>query len=154
MEHKQKQVRTVSFYQLTLPASTCEICAFPASKICSKCKQAHYCSKEHQLEDWKFQHSEVCKQPSQTPSKSTTKITNKQTPPSLFPEFELVTEEENIEQFIKEEEEKNKQQLVPVHPGSHEKEEEEDIDYTDKDFEEFGDNKKDKTFLAFQVLCQ
>lgn len=29
---------------------------------CSRCKQAHYCSKEHQTLDWRLGHKQACTQ--------------------------------------------------------------------------------------------
>ncbi|CAF4121941.1 unnamed protein product [Rotaria sordida] len=37
-------------------------CEANASKVCSKCQQAHYCSKECQINDWKlYKHKLICK---------------------------------------------------------------------------------------------
>ena len=30
------------------------------NKYCSQCKQTYYCSKKHQLMDWKDQHKQIC----------------------------------------------------------------------------------------------
>eukprot|EP01084_Bolivina_argentea_P017741 33104_1 len=39
----------------------CIICDSSASKRCSACNQAWYCSKEHQIKDWKRGHKKQCK---------------------------------------------------------------------------------------------
>lgn len=38
----------------------CEVCGCRGEKLCSKCRQVHYCSKEHQIVDWKTGHKFVC----------------------------------------------------------------------------------------------
>jgi hypothetical protein len=37
--------------------------AFNPKMRCSGCKEARYCSKEHQKEDWSLQHKNICKDP-------------------------------------------------------------------------------------------
>lgn len=34
--------------------SECVVCSKPAIQKCSGCQSVHYCSKEHQKEDWKL----------------------------------------------------------------------------------------------------
>ncbi|KAJ4433467.1 hypothetical protein ANN_15770 [Periplaneta americana] len=43
-----------------MPQETCDVCSAPAAHKCSACKQAAYCSKEHQKQDWK-KHKDVCR---------------------------------------------------------------------------------------------
>lgn len=38
---------------------SCIVCMEFATKICSKCKIAHYCEREHQRDDWK-RHKKLC----------------------------------------------------------------------------------------------
>ncbi|TPX69260.1 hypothetical protein SpCBS45565_g02530 [Spizellomyces sp. 'palustris'] len=65
-------------------ASQCTVCGLEAPKTCSKCKKVHYCCREHQLVDWTGGHKAICG----TDKNSTTSTTH------LFPEFELVSEDE------------------------------------------------------------
>ena len=37
----------------------CEVCDQVSTKVCSKCKNQHYCSRDCQRADWK-QHKKVC----------------------------------------------------------------------------------------------
>jgi len=40
----------------------CEVCSLNGDKKCSNCRNVHYCSKEHQLYDWKVnKHKKYCK---------------------------------------------------------------------------------------------
>mmetsp|Transcript_15324 Transcript_15324/g.44341 ORF Transcript_15324/g.44341 Transcript_15324/m.44341 type:complete len:144 (-) Transcript_15324:398-829(-) len=38
----------------------CAVCSEPAPKRCNDCKAVYYCSREHQIEDWK-RHKKACK---------------------------------------------------------------------------------------------
>ena len=44
----------------------CGVCGVHAPKICAKCKQARYCSRDHQIVDWKNGHKEQCKKAAET----------------------------------------------------------------------------------------
>ena len=37
------------------------MCGAYGSKKCGQCHQVSYCSREHQVEDWKIGHQEICK---------------------------------------------------------------------------------------------
>ncbi|XP_028398834.1 programmed cell death protein 2-like [Dendronephthya gigantea] len=93
----------------------CEVCGCRGEKLCSKCRQVSYCSRDHQTVDWKTGHKLVCgnaeqqRQPGAIHDKTTVvelrfafigspgKVSN-----VLFPEFELVTEPEEIDGEIQE----------------------------------------------------
>ncbi|KAH1021556.1 hypothetical protein HUJ04_011055 [Dendroctonus ponderosae] len=66
----------------------CNLCGIAADKKCGRCKRAMYCSKEHQTLDWKKGHKLNCSTDSTTNSEST----------FLFPERELVNEEEVLDE--------------------------------------------------------
>ena len=83
------------------------MCGFFAKKRCSKCKAARYCSRQHQVSDWKAGHSAAC-----TPSQESLhgEVTKKppepigrrrwrergcSTLPGLFKELEICTEAED-----------------------------------------------------------
>lgn len=48
--------------QLKTGAHLCRVCGCLGPKACSRCKQAHYCSKEHQTLDWRLGHKQACVQ--------------------------------------------------------------------------------------------
>ena len=39
----------------------CVVCGCSGPKTCAKCKSVHYCSRDHQIVDWKTGHKEQCK---------------------------------------------------------------------------------------------
>ncbi|XP_042306447.1 LOW QUALITY PROTEIN: programmed cell death protein 2 [Sceloporus undulatus] len=75
--------------QLKSGAPLCRVCGCLGPKRCSKCHKAHYCSKDHQLRDWKAGHKVSCLQPDQTSSV----IPDHN---FLFPEYEIVREPEEM----------------------------------------------------------
>ncbi|KAM4866370.1 programmed cell death protein 2 isoform 2-T2 [Thomomys bottae] len=48
--------------QLKSGAHLCRVCGCLGPKTCSRCHQAHYCSKEHQTLDWRLGHKQTCTQ--------------------------------------------------------------------------------------------
>ncbi|KPP59670.1 programmed cell death protein 2-like, partial [Scleropages formosus] len=66
----------------------CRVCGCLGPKSCSRCHSATYCSKEHQTMDWRAAHKNECagKESSGAGGLNT----------FLFPEFELVTEPEDL----------------------------------------------------------
>ena len=59
----------------------CNVCGFAASNNCAACKQISYCSKDHQVMDWKYGgHKAVCKNKQKNAAKN----------PFTLNEFELV----------------------------------------------------------------
>ncbi|XP_038617073.1 programmed cell death protein 2 [Tachyglossus aculeatus] len=65
----------------------CRVCGCPGPKACARCHRAHYCSKDHQVLDWKLGHKQACPQP-EGPDGA---IPDHQ---FLFPEYEIVIEAE------------------------------------------------------------
>jgi len=74
----------------------CVICGQLGTKHCGKCKAVHYCSRFHQIEDWKGGHFQVCS----SVEVGTLEINSfpRKISTSVFDEFELVTEIENLPQ--------------------------------------------------------
>ncbi|KAF4090517.1 hypothetical protein AMELA_G00052250 [Ameiurus melas] len=66
----------------------CRLCGCAGHKACSRCHTVTYCSKEHQAIDWKKQHKKECNSESSSASDSVNMF--------LFPEWELVTEPEEL----------------------------------------------------------
>uniref|UniRef100_A0A8D1DPM4 Programmed cell death protein 2 n=1 Tax=Sus scrofa TaxID=9823 RepID=A0A8D1DPM4_PIG len=86
--------------QLKSGAHLCRVCGCLGPKTCSRCHQAHYCSKEHQALDWRSGHKQACAQPDNLDN----------TIPDhnfLFPEFEIVieTEDEIMPEVVEKEDE-------------------------------------------------
>ncbi|CAN8024848.1 hypothetical protein HPB47_000012 [Ixodes persulcatus] len=66
----------------------CVVCGALGNKTCAKCRSRNYCSKSHQVTDWKSGHKSQCG--SQTDHPATSATTR-----ALFPEYELITEPED-----------------------------------------------------------
>lgn len=64
--------------------TTCHLCGCRSEKHCSKCKVVSYCSREHQVADWKAGHKTNCGHVS-------TEYANK----TIYDEWNLVIEEED-----------------------------------------------------------
>lgn len=52
---------TISVAATLASPSSCRVCGEPSPHKCAACKQAGYCSREHQAQDWK-NHKPICKQ--------------------------------------------------------------------------------------------
>lgn len=72
----------------------CSVCGVKGTKKCSQCKKTYYCSKIHQIADWKAGHKKMCADIAADKLKAEnnrhTKLLH------LFKEFDLVTEDEEI----------------------------------------------------------
>ncbi|CAN7992111.1 unnamed protein product [Ixodes hexagonus] len=69
----------------------CVVCGALGNKTCAKCRARHYCSKSHQVADWKSGHKFQCgSQLDDDAAKSATTGGG-----VLFPEYELITEPED-----------------------------------------------------------
>lgn len=80
-----------------LPAKQCTVCGLLGSKMCGKCNTVNYCSKEHQVHHWTLgQHKIHCNTTSKPPASLQTiaEHDNHCRKLVLFPEFEVVTEQE------------------------------------------------------------
>ncbi|XP_062850915.1 programmed cell death protein 2 [Trichomycterus rosablanca] len=64
----------------------CHLCGCAGQEGCSRCHAVTYCSKEHQVIDWKQRHKKEC----------LTKTSSEDQNLFLFPEWELVTEPEEL----------------------------------------------------------
>ncbi|XP_028852366.1 programmed cell death protein 2-like isoform X2 [Denticeps clupeoides] len=73
----------------------CRVCGCGGQKACSRCHSVSYCSKEHQTIDWKHRHKKEC-------SSGSSETLDDVNSPFLFPEFELVTEPEELRSKDKE----------------------------------------------------
>ncbi|KAM8952926.1 programmed cell death protein 2 [Pelodytes ibericus] len=78
-------------FQLTCGLRLCIVCGCLGTKQCSRCHKANYCSREHQVMDWKVQHKKLCT--GQFDFSNATEPDHN----FLFPEYEIVTEHEDLE---------------------------------------------------------
>ncbi|XP_045150636.1 programmed cell death protein 2 isoform X2 [Echinops telfairi] len=90
--------------QLKSGTHLCRVCGCSAPKICSRCHQAHYCSKEHQTLDWKW-HRQTC-----SPAGDVSDVIPDHS--FLFPEYEIVIETEDEVPAEQEEEEEEEGEHV------------------------------------------
>lgn len=67
------------------------MCGFSGSKVCGKCKQARYCSREHQAAHWKLGHSSECSKGIVGKDGLLAAMRGE-----LFPESEIVVEKEKL----------------------------------------------------------
>lgn len=114
----------------------CAVCGAAGDKHCGKCKETVYCSRDHQVFDWKTRHKNTCGIPSvQENSKK------------LFPEYEIVMDSEVKEEKRvneKDELEKFKQLSAAGKAGTLTNVSEEELEtYTQS-------AKEDKAFLHFK----
>lgn len=70
------------------PVPLCAVCGCRGSQQCSRCKKVNYCGVIHQRIDWKNGHKTSCGSEERPPSGNS---------PILFPQFEIVTEPEEID---------------------------------------------------------
>ncbi|XP_076830784.1 programmed cell death protein 2 isoform X1 [Brachyhypopomus gauderio] len=73
---------------LSTGVKLCRRCGCPGQKACSRCHVVTYCSKEHQVIDWKQRHKKECCNEASASSEVLDSF--------VFPEWELVTEPEDL----------------------------------------------------------
>ncbi|XP_026873384.1 programmed cell death protein 2 isoform X2 [Electrophorus electricus] len=73
---------------LSTGVKLCYLCGCPGQKACSRCHLVTYCSKEHQVIDWKQRHKKECCDEASVASEILNSF--------VFPERELVTEPEKL----------------------------------------------------------
>ncbi|KAJ1983376.1 hypothetical protein H4R33_004767 [Dimargaris cristalligena] len=88
------------------PANLCVVCGLAGSKACSRCKSTHYCSRQHQIADWRTgNHRTQCATsttatPPPTPATATPDTTEPVTrlqAQLMFPLLEIVSEPEALD---------------------------------------------------------
>ncbi|KAG9469520.1 hypothetical protein GDO78_020303 [Eleutherodactylus coqui] len=78
-------------FQLKCGLQLCRVCGCLGPKSCSRCHKANYCDRLHQLIDWRAQHKVVCAQ------EADVRGVEAADHGFLFPEYELVTEPEELD---------------------------------------------------------
>ncbi|KAK6641977.1 hypothetical protein RUM44_013700 [Polyplax serrata] len=81
---------------------TCEVCGCLGKYRCGKCKLVRYCSKSHQILDWKSGHGQICG----TGEKNTNNSN------ILFPEYDVITSPEYDSEDEDEPIEKTEEQVL------------------------------------------
>ena len=74
--------------------SLCVVCGCLGPKKCGRCRQPHYCSREHQTHDWKNGHKLFCSDMASGKCTSTDTVRYNSGFGILLPEFEIITETE------------------------------------------------------------
>ena len=70
--------------------SLCVVCGGRGTKSCGGCRKVNYCSRYHQIHDWKSGHQKSCSNPTQTPPT----LTYDPSSGVVLPEWDVVTEPE------------------------------------------------------------
>ena len=78
---------------IAAPLPLCVVCGCSGPKKCSKCKVAHYCSRDHQTHDWRNGHKLFCSDLS-TGRCQLSELSYNPSYGLTLPEFEIVTEDE------------------------------------------------------------
>ncbi|KJE88747.1 hypothetical protein CAOG_00340 [Capsaspora owczarzaki ATCC 30864] len=76
--------------RVALSAPTCAVCGNLGPKKCGQCGRARYCSREHQVAHWGAGHKQACSNASGNVAPTAKEVALR------FPEFELVTEPEEV----------------------------------------------------------
>lgn len=133
--------------------STCVVCGCAGAKSCSACHKAKYCSKDHQILDWKAGHKQACKKLSNVDEKmvDSSVVSEK----LLFPELEIVIEPEDLttdsRELSNDGEMQNYEKWVSVEPPQLQNDSEVQGDLNEM---AFSDKMVDKQFLTFKKRVQ
>ncbi|KAJ9586227.1 hypothetical protein L9F63_020136 [Diploptera punctata] len=71
-----------------IKCTLCSVCGNKGTSCCGKCKTTFYCSKDHQIIDWKSNHKAICSKDKKNGNEIVTGV--------LLPQFEIVIEDEEI----------------------------------------------------------
>ncbi|KAL3868880.1 hypothetical protein ACJMK2_041636 [Sinanodonta woodiana] len=122
----------------------CIVCGAWGTKRCAKCHRVSYCSKGHQVIDWKIQHKKAC---------ALQQVATGESAPVadhgvLFPEYELVTEAEEYEEINEEKSEEEKMKGLSAFLKSDEAKDIDDLPLSE--LEKIAISEHDKVFLKFK----
>lgn len=118
----------------------CNLCGCLADKKCTNCKNVYYCSKEHQIFDWKETHKLECG------------IENKRTKSKiLFSEGEIVIESESVASSVA----SDQHELKKYEKLAQKSKTGTMANISDEDLEAYANQETDKVFQKFQkrVKC-
>lgn len=135
---------TVECGEIEPPVKTCRVCGCRGPLVCGKCKKVGYCGQLHQKIDWKV-HKHQCGAMNESKS-SLCEI--------LFSEFEVVIEEEEQDDKVKQESEKEaeKRRLKEYEEMVKSGQAGAMMEMSDADLDEFAETKEDKTFGKFKKV--
>ncbi|XP_053684145.1 programmed cell death protein 2 [Sabethes cyaneus] len=123
------------------PVPLCAVCGCHGPQKCSRCKQANYCGVVHQRIDWKHGHKSSCS--GEVNQSEPTKI--------LFPQNEIVTEPEKIEQKSNLSEQENEQkQMEEYERLSKQGKTGELSELSESELDKYSEQVDDKTFARFR----
>lgn len=126
----------------------CKLCGCRGGMVCGKCKNVSYCGALHQKLDWK-QHKQHCGRPG---------VSADSEPPSehLFPEFEIVIEqeEEQVAERNESEKEAEKRRLREYEDLVSQGQSGVMAECSDADLNAFTESKEDKTFGKFKEIIE
>ena len=94
--HKRRDLSSTTVatvLQFEMP-SLCVVCGCLGPKKCGRCRQPHYCSREHQTHDWKNGHKLFCSDMASGKCTSSDSVQYNSGFGILLPELEVITETE------------------------------------------------------------
>ncbi|EFN75859.1 Programmed cell death protein 2 [Harpegnathos saltator] len=125
---------------------TCHICGILAPCHCSKCKVINYCSRIHQIHDWKNGHRETCSTKAVNTKERLIKDNG-----ILFPEYEIIIDFEEIEKPTENEEKELEKYNAMIKNNTAGTLQHEDVV---NDLSKIALHEKDQTFSKFRVTVQ
>lgn len=132
---------------------SCAICGLDGGKLCGKCKNTRYCSKEHQIYHWNTGlHKELCCESDLSSKKAQDlqKADQRKIDTCLYPMYEIISEKDQYEEKEVEEMGDMSNALVPSISNLSVDDDNEKIgEWEEEEFEESSAD-VDKTFLKFQ----
>lgn len=146
-------------YHVYLPdvskwVKTCHICGILAPCHCSKCKIVNYCSRTHQVYDWKNGHKKRCATKAYGVNINTDSVNDKLYKDNgiLFPEYEITidTEELDLESIENEQKELEKYNMM-IRDGIVGTLQHENVD---DDLTQMALDEKDQIFAEFRTKIQ
>lgn len=128
-------------------SKTCHICGILAPCHCAKCKVINYCSRTHQVYDWKNGHKEICNTKANNVNERLYKDNG-----ILFPEYEITIDSEELDQEDIESEQKELEKYnAMIQDGTAGTLQHEDV--TD-DLSQLALDEKDQIFAEFRIKVQ
>lgn len=136
----------------------CSVCGCRAPFACSHCKNVHYCSKTHQLLDWKFKHKNICKGSgvNDTIDDSSVHAPIAAAPLNwCFPEYSIIVEDEILTDQLVESKISNEKTHVWDDALTDFQADDPDLLLTQKDYSKsLGNEQVDQQYVKFTDRCR